>query len=83
MSTSLYGIQMIHVIPQTRKQFDIPLAVGFGLSLPHHYQGVSKLAEAAVVGSSIIKAIESGSNTQERCDKVKEFCHTFLGTAPK
>jgi tryptophan synthase alpha subunit len=67
---------------QIRKHFKIPLAVGFGLSQPQHYQGVSKLAEGAVVGSSIIKAIEDGADTQARCDKVQAFCHTFLGTTP-
>ena len=69
-------------ITQIRKHFDIPLCVGFGLSQPHHYQGVQKLAEGAVVGSSIIKAIEEGKTTEERCAKVSAFCHNFLSTTP-
>jgi tryptophan synthase alpha chain len=48
------------------KQFaTIPVAVGFGISTAEHVQSVSKFADAAIVGSAIVKLIEDSAAGEE------------------
>jgi tryptophan synthase alpha chain len=46
------------LIERTRRLTRLPLAVGFGISTPEQVREVQKLAEAAVVGSAVVHAIE-------------------------
>lgn len=46
------------LIERVRKVTRLPLAVGFGLSSPDQVRTVQELADAAVVGSAIVRAIE-------------------------
>jgi len=46
------------LVERVRKVTLLPLAVGFGLSTPEHVRQVQSLAEAAVVGSAVVHAIE-------------------------
>lgn len=46
------------LIARARKATALPLAVGFGISRPEHVQQVQSLADAAVVGSAVVHAIE-------------------------
>ncbi len=41
-----------------RKHTSLPLGVGFGISRPEHVQAVGRIAEAAIVGSAVIAAID-------------------------
>ena len=50
-------------IERIRKQTDLPLAVGFGISTPEHVAEVAAIADGVVVGSAICKALESGGAT--------------------
>lgn len=46
------------LIERVRKITRLPLAVGFGLSTPQQIRAVQELADAAVVGSAIVRSIE-------------------------
>ena len=46
------------LVERARRFTALPLAVGFGLSTPAQVRGVQALAEAAVVGSAVVHAIE-------------------------
>ena len=46
------------LIERARKFTRLPLAVGFGLSNPQQIRAVEELADAAVVGSAVVRAIE-------------------------
>jgi tryptophan synthase alpha chain len=46
------------LVQRVRRYTDLPLAVGFGLSTPEQVSEVQRLAEAAVVGSALVRAIE-------------------------
>jgi tryptophan synthase alpha chain len=46
------------LVERTRRFTQLPLAVGFGLSTPAQVRQVQELAEAAVVGSAVVHAIE-------------------------
>ncbi len=46
------------LVERARRHTDLPLAVGFGLSNPAQVREVQALADAAVVGSAVVRAIE-------------------------
>jgi len=46
------------LIARARKATGLPLAVGFGISRPEQVREIQALADAAVVGSAVVHAIE-------------------------
>lgn len=56
----------------------LPLAVGFGISTREHVESVGKIADAAVVGSAIIGAIDA-ADAQHRALRVREFVEDVTG----
>jgi tryptophan synthase alpha chain len=52
------------LIERVRKLTRLPLAVGFGLSTPEQVRSVQELADAAVVGSAIVRTIEEHFSTE-------------------
>src|SRR3989440_1509647 len=49
------------LIRRTRSVTQLPIAVGFGISLPGHVSVLGGLADAAVVGSALVSAIEQAT----------------------
>ena len=47
-------------LARMRKHTNLPIAVGFGISEAKHVQAVGKDAEAVIVGSALVNAIEAG-----------------------
>ena len=47
------------LVERARRFTDLPLAVGFGVSTPEQVRAVQSLADAAVVGSAVVHAIEA------------------------
>jgi tryptophan synthase alpha chain len=66
------------LVQRVRQFSNLPVAVGFGISKPEHVQDVWRYADAAVVGSAIVKVIEDtpAANVAAR---VREFCRQLLG----
>jgi tryptophan synthase alpha chain len=67
------------LLRRARRFTDLPIAVGFGISLPGHVSVLGGLADAAVVGSALVSEIERASNSdvaaaalQGRVQKLKE-----------
>jgi tryptophan synthase alpha chain len=56
-----------------------PIAVGFGISRPEHVQAVWQEADAAVVGSSIVKEIEQHIGKADLVAKVATFARWLKG----
>jgi tryptophan synthase alpha chain len=52
------------LIASMRSVTELPLAVGFGISRREHVAAVSALADAVVVGSAFVRAIESGADLE-------------------
>jgi tryptophan synthase alpha chain len=46
-------------LARVRRHTSLPLAVGFGVSLPEHLRALHGLADAAVVGSAIVDVIDT------------------------
>ena len=51
-------------VKRVRAQTNLPLAVGFGISTPEHVRAVVHHADAAIVGSALVKLMGSGDAKQ-------------------
>ena len=68
-------------IEALRNVTDLPIAVGFGVSSPEHVAEVVKVADAAIVGSAIVKRIEAsqGKTPQAIAEDVGSFVSELAG----
>ncbi len=63
-------------VARIRAKTDLPIAVGFGISNPNMVQGVSNISDGVVVGSAILRAMESvgkDATTEEKAAAVKDI----------
>jgi tryptophan synthase alpha chain len=67
------------LLRRARQFTQLPIAVGFGISLPGHVSVLGGLADAAVVGSSLVSEIENAASAdaaaqalRDRVQKLKE-----------
>ena len=66
------------LVRRLRKFTGLPIAVGFGISTPAHFAEVGEFADAAVVGSAIVQAIEQAG--RERAPQaVAELIARLIG----
>jgi len=56
---------------------ELPIAVGFGISLPGHVSILGGLAEAAVVGSALVAEIEAASNVEAAAAALRDRVHSL------
>src|SRR6266513_5192740 len=56
------------LIRRTRGVTKLPIAVGFGISLPGHVSVLGGLADAAVIGSALVSEIESATKSAAASD---------------
>ena len=64
------------LVKRLRRFTTLPIAVGFGISTPDQFAAVGKFAEAAVVGSAIVHAIEE--NPGREAATVSEFVGSLV-----
>ena len=55
------------LLRRVRHFTELPIAVGFGISLPGHVSVLGGLADAAVVGSALVSEIEKSSSVEAAC----------------
>ncbi|MFN0097012.1 MAG: tryptophan synthase subunit alpha [Dehalococcoidia bacterium] len=65
-------------IARVRSHTSLPLAVGFGVRKREDVAAIGKIAEAAVIGSAIIGAIDAAA-AGEHAQRVKEFVEDVTG----
>jgi tryptophan synthase alpha chain len=63
-----------------RELTDLPLAVGFGISTPEQVAEVAAVADGVVVGSAIVRQIETHAADVHLVDKLEDFTRRL--TAP-
>ncbi len=60
---------------ESRMKIHVPLAVGFGISMPEHVKAVCQFADGAIVGSAIIKLIEEGGSDLTK--RIEDFARSL------
>jgi tryptophan synthase alpha chain len=65
-------------VSRVRTYTDLPIAVGFGISQPTHFQAVGRIADAAVIGSAIIDEIDR-VGPSEQAARLKEYAEVVTG----
>ena len=60
------------LLRRVHKFTQLPVAVGFGISLPGHVSVLGGLADAAVVGSALVSEIEKGSSVEAAADALRD-----------
>lgn len=66
------------LVERMRRFSALPVAVGFGISTAKQIQETWKYADAAVVGSAIVREIENASGDEKLVEKVGEFVRKLL-----
>jgi tryptophan synthase alpha chain len=60
------------LLRRTHEFTDLPVAVGFGISLPGHVSILGGLADAAVVGSALVSEIENASSPEAAANALRD-----------
>lgn len=66
------------LVNRVRKFSDLPVAVGFGISTAEQVKDVQRYADAAVVGSAIVKEIEKLNGAEDTVERIGEFARSLL-----
>ncbi|MCB9489385.1 MAG: tryptophan synthase subunit alpha [Deltaproteobacteria bacterium] len=67
------------MIGRLRKHTTLPIAAGFGISKPDHVRNTVAHADAAIVGSALVKLIAEHEGDADLATRVGEFCREMLG----
>ena len=67
------------LVQRVRSVSDLPVAVGFGISTADQVRAVWRFADAAVVGSAIVREIENVANSPDLIRRIGEFARSLLG----
>jgi len=65
-------------LERVRRQTELPLAVGFGISRREHVEALRGRADAAIVGSAIVDSIEAAPQ-KEREKRVRDYVEVLTG----
>jgi tryptophan synthase alpha chain len=71
------------LVRRTRKFTKLPIAVGFGISLPTHVTVLGGIVDAAVVGSALVAEIEKASTVDAAASAVAERIRILKNAARK
>ncbi|HYD48654.1 MAG TPA: tryptophan synthase subunit alpha, partial [Terriglobales bacterium] len=77
--TGVTGVQAVQpqmvrpAIEDLRKRTDLPIGVGFGISTPEQAQAVAEFADAAVVGSAIMRMVHQHAGKPQLVSKVADL----------
>jgi tryptophan synthase alpha chain len=66
------------LVGRVRTVSNLPVAVGFGISKPEHVRDVWRYADAAVVGSAIVKMIEENGGSPDLVKKIGAFSASLI-----
>lgn len=68
-------------VAEIKRHTDLPVAVGFGISNPDQAAEVARNADAAVVGSAIVRRIAGHGKAADLADKIGEFVRPLAQAA--
>ena len=71
----------VTLLQRVRRYTHLPLAMGFGISRREHLESISGYAQAAVVGSGLVKVI-TDSPRSELVDRARQYVQVLSGAIP-
>ncbi len=69
------------LLRRARSFTQLPIAVGFGISVPGHVTVLGGLADAAVVGSALVSEIEKAVSVEAACSALRKRIHSLKDAA--
>jgi tryptophan synthase alpha chain len=69
------------LVRRIRAQSSLPLALGFGISTPDHVAQVGRWADAAVVGSALVKVIAEHGASPDVAQRAGAYVRWLKGHA--
>jgi tryptophan synthase alpha chain len=66
------------LVKRVRQFSDLPVAVGFGISKPEHVRDVWRYADAAVVGSAIVKEVEDAHSSSDAVSRAGDLVRRLI-----
>ena len=69
------------LVRRARRFTKLPIAVGFGISLPTHVSVLGGLVDAAVVGSALVAAVEESPTAEAAAASVAERIRALMHAA--
>jgi len=67
-------------VAQLRRFSDLPIACGFGISSAEHVRAVNQYADAAIVGSALVRRMsEADASGQDAVQSAADFCRQLSG----
>ena len=73
--------QVTDLVARVRRHTQLPVAVGFGVSRREHMDTLASVADAAIVGSALIRAVQDAPPDRIVSGAVR-FVRELLGTVP-
>ena len=70
------------LIESMRAITDLPLALGFGVSTPEHVRAVGDAADAVVVGSALVRAVEQNLGSPQLPARLESFTRELVSGLP-
>ena len=74
------SVEAEKLVSRVRQFSDLPVAVGFGISKPEHVREVWRYADAAVVGSAIVRAIEDAHGDAHLVEGIGALARALIKT---
>ena len=75
------GSRAPDLVERVRRHTALPVAVGFGVSQREHFLEVGKVADAAIIGSALVRIVQE-STPDEAAEKASAFVSEIVGGAP-
>jgi tryptophan synthase alpha chain len=70
------------LVVRIRRETDLPIALGFGISHPDHVREVGTYADAAVVGSALVNVIAEGAAGTDVAARAADYVRWLKGDVP-
>ena len=74
------SVEAEKLVSRVRQFSDLPVVVGFGISKPEHVRDVWRYADAAVVGSAIVRAIEDAHGDVHLVEGIGALARALMKT---
>lgn len=72
-SAALDADALAPAIKAIRDRSDLPVAVGFGISTPDQAEAVAAVADAVVIGSALVRQLDSVDSAQKAAQVIAEY----------